>query len=296
MRLRMPVAVFELVGGTAARRRPQNLDVDAAVGVDERAQRQRLPRAGDARDADDPVRAAGGLVDEHPLFPREVVPGQHQRLGQRSPLRRRDRHVAAGERELDRLPLHREQLAGREPRRPAGHRLRFDELDAGEARQLVCELEHPVDLLTRGQRAGDRAHQLGHGERRLLLGQPLAPEYAVGELLELNPVPSNGSLVEERVELAPPEAVLGRACLPLLAQARQVDLLLRLPRRQRRHPRRGEALGAERLHVLEQRLAAGREGADRLLRDADELAHPLDRLASIRAPSRRVSSWRRWAS
>ena len=38
-------------------------------------------------------------------------------------------------------------------------------------------------------------------------------------------------------------AVLGRPRLPVLTQPRQVDLLLRLPRRQRRHSRRGEADG-----------------------------------------------------
>ena len=165
---------LELVGGAAARCRPEHRGVDAAIGVGERAQRERLPRAGDPDHADDPIRPAGGLVHQHALLAGEGVAGQHQRLRQRPTLRRRHRGVAAGECELDRVPLDREQLACREARRPARHLLRFDELDAREAHQLVGELEHVLNAPTRGKRAGDRLHQLRRGERRLLLGHAVA--------------------------------------------------------------------------------------------------------------------------
>lgn len=88
-------------------------------------------------------------MDEHALFARQLEVGRHQRLREWPPLRRRDRHVAADERHLDGLSLDREQLAGREPRRPPGHLFRLDDLDAGEARQLIGDFEDRVHLRSR---------------------------------------------------------------------------------------------------------------------------------------------------
>ncbi len=191
--------------------------------------------------------------------------------------------VAAGEGELERLAFDRDQLAGREPRRPPGRLARLDQLDAGKARELLRSLEDLVHARACRCRAGDGADELGHGEGRPLLGQPVAAEQAGGELLALDLTAWNRASGDERFEFAAAEAVLGRARLPVLAQPRQVDLLLRLPGRERGNAGGGEALGAECLHVLEQRLPPGRECPDRLLGSARDLAHALDRLRPLDA-------------
>jgi hypothetical protein len=211
---------LKLVGGPPARGGAEHGGVDAAVRVDECAQGERLPGAGDPDDADNPVRPTGGLMDEHPLLARQLVACRHERFGERPPFRRRHRDVEAGEGELDRFPLDRQQFAGREACRLPGRLLRSDELDTGETGQLVCELEHLVDACARGQRAGDCLHQLGHDEGGLLLGDALAAKQVRSELLELNPIASDGPVPAECLELAPAEPVLGRARLPVLTQPR----------------------------------------------------------------------------
>lgn len=114
----------------------------------ERGKRGRLAGAGDADHADDAVRTGGGLVDEHPLLARQVVAAARQRLEQRPSLRVRHGNVAAGERQLDRLPLEREQVAAREPRWPPRDVAVLDQLDAREARQLIRKRDHLLDALT----------------------------------------------------------------------------------------------------------------------------------------------------
>ena len=68
MLLGMPVAVASSSAARPLGAAPDHRDAAFAVGVGERAQRGRLAGAGDPDDADDPVRAAGGLVDEHLLL------------------------------------------------------------------------------------------------------------------------------------------------------------------------------------------------------------------------------------
>ena len=125
---------------------------------------------------------------------------------------------------------------------------------------------------------------------------PSRREQPRGELLALDRVAAGATLAHERVEFAAAEAVLGRARLPVLAQPRQVDLLLRLAGRERGDAGGGEALGAERLHVLDAATAGGsrrRGSPPRALRSIS----PMPFTGSVHStPSRRVSSWRSCAS
>jgi hypothetical protein len=79
----------------------------------------------------------------------------------------------------------------------------------------------------------------------------------------------------ELSELAAAEPVLRGSCLPVLAEVKQVELLLPLPRREGGDAGGGEPFRAERLHVLDKRAPSAGERADRLLRDALELGHPV---------------------
>ncbi len=74
-----------------------------------------------------------------------------------------------------------------------------------------------------------RHRELGLGERGPLLGQPLGAEHPLCYPQELRrrrlrPPPA----AEERPQLAPAEAVLGRAGAPVLAEACKIDVLLAL--------------------------------------------------------------------
>ncbi len=149
--------------------------------------------------------------------------------------------------------------------------MRLDELDAGEARQLVRELEHAIDVLTRWRRAGDRPHELGHGEGRLLLGEAFATEHFCREVVGVDRVPRQPASMGERVELAAAEPVLGRTRFPASRVASAAT-------REAANP-----LRSQRLHVLHQRLPPSREGLDRLLGNTDELTHPLDWLGPLDA-------------
>ena len=248
------------------------------MAVGEQPQRGRLARAGGSDHADDAVGSCRGLVDEHALLARE--PGgrlvQHPR--QQPPVRGRRADIAAGERELERFVLDLQQLPGREPRRPTRHLSRLEQLDARQQRQLLRHLEHLHDRRPVSQRARDRAHELGHRERGLRRGQR---QHSGRELLRPDRSGRERTLTDEPLELTLAESVLGRACQPLLAQPRQVDLLLRLAGRERGDAGGGEAVCAECLHVLEQRLPPGRERPHRLLRHPDQVRHPLDRLRPL---------------
>jgi hypothetical protein len=129
-----------------------------------------------------------------------------------------------------------------------------DEFDAREPRKLVGRLDDFVDARAVPQRAGDRADEFGHGERRLRRGQPVRCEQAIGKLLELDAIARMRAFGDELVELATAEAMLCRARLPVLAQLRQVDLLLCLPRSERR-----DAGGSEPLQRRTVALAATRK-------------------------------------
>ena len=174
-----------------------------------------------------------------------------------------------------------EQLTRREPRRPARDLTRLDRLDAREADELFRRFQHLPDWGALPQRARNRADELGQRERRLRRGQPVRREQPRRELLPLDAGGCERTLVGEPAKLAPAEAVLGRPHKPLLAQRRQVDLLLGLPGRERRNPGGSETLRPERLHVLEQRPPPGRERPDRALRDLRQLAHPFHRLRPL---------------
>ena len=87
---------------------------------------------------------------------------------------------------------------------------------------------------------------------------------------------------DERIEFAAPKTVLRCPRLPLLAQPRQVDLLLRLARRERSNSGSDKALRPQCLHVLHEQASASGERADDFLRHADELAHAFDRLGPLK--------------
>jgi hypothetical protein len=264
----------ELVGGTAARRCSEYRDAAFAVRVGERAQRGGLAGTGDADDADDPGAAARGVEDEVALLVGERLLVDQSAEQHLSVWARRIR-VASAERKVDCLALDLEQLAAREPRRPARRPALLDQLDAREARELAGGLEDVVDRRAIRHGAGYRPDELGHRERRLPRREAVLREQASGQLVDLDTSADAPLLRGKVLELAAAEAVLGGARLPPLAKAAQVDRLLRLAGSECGDSGGGEALGAECLHVLDERSPAAGERAHRLLRDACQFAHAL---------------------
>src|SRR6266540_75136 len=149
----------ELIGCATARSGTHDGQLALAMRVGEGPQRGRLAGAGGADDTDDPVRTGRGVEDEPALLVREL-PRLEERTQEGLPVRLGSVAPAARDSELDGLALEREQLAGREPSRPAGRVLAFDELDAREARELVGRHDDLVDGCSLPQRAGDRTDEL----------------------------------------------------------------------------------------------------------------------------------------
>ncbi len=112
----------------------------------------------------------------------------------------------------------------------------------GSRDELVGGREHLLSRRAVAERAGDGADELRLRERRLRRGQPIRREQTPRELLPVGDGRLEPGLVDEPAQLAAAEAMLGRPCEPLLTQPRQVDLLLRLARRERRDPGGGETL------------------------------------------------------
>ena len=167
---------------------------------------------------------------------------------------------------------------------------RLDLLDAGDAESSsaaasTCSTEAPCR--EGSQRRLDEA--LGCVNVVCVAGQPIRREQTPRELLRIEDGRAPG------VSLACASALLGDktcSCCRRLGRAtarasrRQVDLLLRLPRRKRRHPRGSEAFGAERLHVFDEGLprSSGRGLCpDRRLGHLDDLGHPLHRVGPLEA-------------
>src|SRR5206468_3632423 len=175
--------LLELVGRATARCRTQDGHLTLAVRLGEGPQRGRLTAAGGADDTDDPIGTGRRVEDESALLVREV-PLAEERPQERLPLRLRSVATATRDRKLDCLALDRQQVAGREPSRPPGGLFPLDELDAGEARELLGCDEDVVDSCPLRERAGDRADELGHRERRLRSGQPVGAEQRSGELVD----------------------------------------------------------------------------------------------------------------
>ena len=176
-----------------------------------------------------------------------------------------------------------EQLPGREPRRPTRHLARLEQLDAREPRELLRLRRAPArPARRRGASAATARTSSGIVNVGCFSVSPSgASSRTASSSGSTARSAGRGRSCDEPAQLAPAEAVLGRPRQPLLAQPRQVDLLLRLAGRERRHAGGGEALRAERLHVLEQRPPPGRERPDRLLRHLRELGHPFHRLGPL---------------
>ena len=156
VQLGIPVAVCELVGGPAARRRAHHLHAACAIDLVERLESGRLAGAGDADDADDPIAAERRLPHQPLLLARQ--PAVEERPEHGPPVRGRCADVAARGRERERFPFDLEQLPGREPCRPARNVARLDLLDAGKAGELVRGREH---LLSRGAVCGASRRRRG---------------------------------------------------------------------------------------------------------------------------------------
>ena len=97
-------------------------------------------------------------------------------------------------------------------------------------------------------------------------------------LAEIRPLPLVATTAECACELAPAEAVLGRASPPVLAKAWEVDRLLPVPRRDCRDLRRAPAYGACGFDVLDDLTAPLRELGEYGSRNTAQLRHPLARL------------------
>jgi hypothetical protein len=112
-----PGGTGELVGGTAARRRSEDGNAGILEDAGEELEGGCLAGAGDSDGAEDPVGAEAAFADERALLGGEAkgslvcfLPWEGAgRAG-----------VSAGERQLEGLALDVKELAGREPRRPAG--------------------------------------------------------------------------------------------------------------------------------------------------------------------------------
>jgi hypothetical protein len=215
---RDPGRRLELVGGSAARRRTDHVHAACAVDLVERSQSGRLAGAGDADHTDDAVAAERRLANQPLLLTREVAAKEASEHG--SAVRGRRADIAARTREGERLPFDLEQLPGREPCRSARDVARVDLLDAGEVSELVGGREYLPDLGTVLQRAGDGANELRLRERRLGRGQPIRCKQNAGEFRPVWNRRLEPGLVDEPAELAAPEAVLGGAGEPLLAELR----------------------------------------------------------------------------
>ena len=281
MRVGMPVAVCEFVGGAAARRRAQHRDVDAAVGVGERAQRQGLAGAGDAGDADDPVRPAGSLVDEHPLLARSSgpLPISAAASGRRSSGGTATSRPASASSSASRSTASSSRVvnrAGRPGRSPASTSSTPGKRDSSPASSTSS-----LTLSPAGSEPAIARTSSGIVNVVCFSVRPSRPSRRRSKLVELEPVANDRALGARALRAPAAEAMLGRARQPLLAQPGQVDLLLRLTGRERGDPRRGEPLSSERLHVLDQQAPPSREGPDRRLGYPGELAHPLRRLGPL---------------
>lgn len=125
-------------------------------------------------------------------------------------------------------------------------------------------------------------HELGRGEGASLLGQPFGAKHVLGEGDQLGRARlAVGRAVKEPLELLLAEVVLGGAGAPLLCESREVELLLPLAARHRRHLGGVEAGCGLLGHVLDDLRPPGREGVDDGSGDALELGPALVRLLPL---------------
>src|SRR6266511_1579147 len=249
----------EVGGGDSGGSGPDRGVPFVLVGVGERGQRARLAGAGVADHADDPVPTGGGAAQQRRLLRRELAAAFTQNACDR---RGRDAWrvgVAAVFGELERDPLVTQQLGSGVHGWPSWRRGR-DGRDLLVGEEVLGEGEHAVRGCSGGVGFRPVHHRLRAGEGRSFLGQTVGSEQArrdggdvalVGLVLD--------RALEQALELAAAEAVFGRACLPLQADAAEVDGLFAFACGERGDLGGVEAAAALLLEVVEQLRAPLRE-------------------------------------
>ena len=272
----------ELVGGAAARRRPDHREPGRLVGLVEDAEGGGLAGAGDADDADDPVGSQGGLADERPLLAGE----------RRPPLSARRRIVSSTHGASVPRPARASSSAARStssssrvvkragrPGLSSGLRSSMPgRRTSSSAVSSTCSTVPP-------SRSEPATAQTSSGIVKVVCfsASPSRANRSVASCSRSSSARSLTVQVDQVAQLAPAEAVLGRARLPLLAQPRQVDLFLRLAGGERGDAGGDEAFRAVRLHVLDERLPPRRERPHCFLRYGLEVGHSLHRLGPAEA-------------
>ena len=257
VQLAMPVAALSSSAARPLGAAPSTGMLALTVGVgEERAARSSCPslrRRRRRRHA--PV--GGGLVDEHPLLARELPPDSSSDpraesscpAGGAPTSRPASASSSASRSTCEQLPV--VNRAGRPGRLSVLERARCP----GARERAPPSSSTSLDSGPVSERAGDRAARARASRTSSVLRSARPGRTAARRAAPRSPGRERrGRSRTSRFELAAAEPVLGRARLPLVPQPRQVDLLLRLPGRERGDTGSGEALRADRLHVLDKRL------------------------------------------
>lgn len=231
---------------------------------------RRLPGSGDPDDADDPVGARHDRSCHLPLLRREprLLDGLSGKV-------RRACSAPAFD-EGERRALDSDQLRRRVEGRPAGLRSGANPLDFLETCEATSELADPFGVRAADVRLGPRHDEVGLGERGPRRGQSLRAEHPPGDPEEVGAGGSPGErAMEQGLQLATAEPVLGGAGAPVVPELGEVDVLLALPGLPRRGLGRAPAFRAPVGDPREHLEAALRELAEGGAGDALDLGHAL---------------------